>query len=106
MTQMNQNFRKAKRRISRKHNRLFAFQKPANGVGPPIEDRRRFTASQIMRAASSNFLTGPAQITIRMARRMCGYVHYSGPSRWWPHQNTREMERRQRQYALFGGDGA
>jgi hypothetical protein len=101
MAQVNQNFRKAKRRLSRKHNRLFAFQKPAHGVGPPAADHRRFTSAQIMRAAESTFLTGPAQITIRMARRMCGYVH-KGPSRWWPHQNTREMQRRQHQTMLFG----
>ena len=97
MTQPNQNFRKAKRRLNRKHNRALAFQQPVNGAKPPADRVRHMNSRDIMADTKPQML-GAISLTLKTARRMCGYVR-GGPSRWWPHQNTRECERRQRQLA-------
>jgi hypothetical protein len=85
-----QNYRKGK---SRKHRRLLPSQAKKGGERPT--NVRYYTSSQIMAATKDSFI-GPAQVKVRTARRLAGYVH-TGPSKWWPHQNTREMERRQKQ---------
>jgi hypothetical protein len=98
VSQPNQNFRKAKRRLSRKHNRVFAFQQPAHGAKPPPDTVHYWTSAQLMAATQPSFLA-PAALAIKTARRLCGYV-WQGPSRWWPGQSVRECARRQRQARL------
>lgn len=101
MSQINQNFRKGKRRINRKHARALPFQLCAHGNKPePNAKNRQMRSCDIMAAAEPQFFA-PAKIAVKVARRMCGYVH-RGPSRWWPHQNERERARRQRQIAIWG----
>ena len=96
MTQPNQNFRKAKRRLNRKHNRAFAFQQPVNGAKPPADRVRHMNSRDIMAATkpqSDEVFTDEAAAREHFGESLC-----ADPACQIDMTDVRGMENQLRQY--------